>query len=457
MPPTPHDLKIAFYGDDFTGSTDALECLALAGLRTRLFLEVPSIDDDAQLDQLDAIGIAGRTRSLATADIQAEIQPALEAIRTLAPRHIHYKVCSTFDSSPKIGSIGRVIDVARQVLPAAFVPVVVAAPSLGRWSLFGNLFARYGIGSKGGVHRLDRHPAMSKHPSTPASESDLRVHLAGQTDRKIGLVDILAVSGGVDAARKALDECLANGDEVVLFDAFDCSHMRTIGELLDAHARAGESLFSVGSSGVETALCSHWKGEPQATSADDVAWKLEGPLLVVSGSCSPITTGQIDDALSSGFAEVPLDVAHVFGDREAAIAEAAHRASQALGDGRNVIVHTFRGTTAPRKIILETVCNSSEPGNTSSASILGTSLGSIARHCVEAQQVGLTCVAGGDTSSYAAQHFCISSLDRVASVSRGAPVCRIASANDKMHGQLVVFKGGQVGGPNFFTSIASSH
>ena len=33
---------IAFYGDDFTGSTDALECLASAGLRSVLFVDVPS-------------------------------------------------------------------------------------------------------------------------------------------------------------------------------------------------------------------------------------------------------------------------------------------------------------------------------------------------------------------------------------------------------------------------------
>ena len=35
-------LRLAFYGDDFTGSTDALEVLAFAGLRCALFLSVPS-------------------------------------------------------------------------------------------------------------------------------------------------------------------------------------------------------------------------------------------------------------------------------------------------------------------------------------------------------------------------------------------------------------------------------
>jgi 3-oxoisoapionate kinase len=34
-------LLLAFYGDDFTGSTDALEQLTLAGLRAALFIEAP--------------------------------------------------------------------------------------------------------------------------------------------------------------------------------------------------------------------------------------------------------------------------------------------------------------------------------------------------------------------------------------------------------------------------------
>ena len=38
MPP----LLLTFYGDDFTGSTDALEQLTLAGIRTALFIEPPT-------------------------------------------------------------------------------------------------------------------------------------------------------------------------------------------------------------------------------------------------------------------------------------------------------------------------------------------------------------------------------------------------------------------------------
>ena len=38
-------ILISFYGDDFTGSTDVMESLALNGVRTALFLKPPTQDD----------------------------------------------------------------------------------------------------------------------------------------------------------------------------------------------------------------------------------------------------------------------------------------------------------------------------------------------------------------------------------------------------------------------------
>jgi uncharacterized protein YgbK (DUF1537 family) len=40
----PSFLKLAYYGDDFTGSTDVMESLALMGIPTVLFMEPPTMD-----------------------------------------------------------------------------------------------------------------------------------------------------------------------------------------------------------------------------------------------------------------------------------------------------------------------------------------------------------------------------------------------------------------------------
>jgi uncharacterized protein YgbK (DUF1537 family) len=53
----------------------------------------------------------------------------------------HYKVCSTLDSAPHFGSIGRAIDLAAPVFGSRWIPVLVAAPPMRRYQAYGHLFA----------------------------------------------------------------------------------------------------------------------------------------------------------------------------------------------------------------------------------------------------------------------------------------------------------------------------
>src|SRR3984957_811733 len=277
-------LLIAFYGDDFTGSTDALEQLTLAGIRTVLFIEPPTPMQLKQFPNLQAVGVAGMTRTMTPPEMEKVLRPALNNLKKLGARHIHYKVCSTFDSSPKTGSIGRAIDTASKIFQSPFVPLLVAAPTLGRFTIFGTHFARYGIGSTGAVYRLDNHPSISKHPVTPMTEADLRLHLAKQTKKKIALFDILKVVLPEKEARAELDKLLAQKPGVILFDALSAEHLLRIGELMDGFASAKRPLFSVGSSGIETALGAHWNHKKLAPHVARTVRQV----LIGSGSCSPV-------------------------------------------------------------------------------------------------------------------------------------------------------------------------
>src|SRR4029078_7911665 len=122
----------------------------------------------------------------------------------------------------------------------------VGAPSLGRYCVFGNLFARSGAESD--PIRLDRHPSMSRHPVTRMDEADLRLHLAKQTLRSIGLVDINAVMSPAEqslaAFRRATENC-----EIVFVDLLHESQLASVGRMLAP--AAGERYFIMGSSGVE--------------------------------------------------------------------------------------------------------------------------------------------------------------------------------------------------------------
>ena len=440
-------LLLTFYGDDLTGSTDALEQLTLAGIRTALFIRPPTPKQLKKFPGLQAIGVAGKTRSLASNAMVRELKPALLALKKLGARHVHYKVCSTFDSSPTVGSIGRVIDVATEIFPAPFVPVLVAAPLLGRYTVFGQHFARYGIGSTGVIHRLDRHPSISKHPVTPMTDADLRLHLAKQTRKSIRLVDILKFDLPEDEARPALNEILQHA-EVVLFDALTNDHLRRIGQLLDRFATGRKPLFSVGSSGIETALAAAWKqvGASRRDVRSARRANSTNQILIGSGSCSPVTGGQIAWALKHGFAEVPLDAARLANSKTTAneISRVAHAAAENLQSRRSVIVHSTKTGSDPRVA-------AKLKGRT--AEVLGSALGNAIRSALARSSVRRVCIAGGDTSSYAARSLGIEALEMVAPLTPGAPLCRAHAPNSPVNGCELVFKGGQVGTEDYFEIV----
>jgi len=419
------ELLLAYYGDDFTGSTDALEFLCRAGAKAILFIEPPTKEQLQSFPDLDAYGVAGKTRSLSPDEMEQVLIPAFEQIKATGAKHVHYKVCSTFDSSPTIGSIGKAIDCGSKVFGNRFVPVIGGMPALGRFCAFGNLFAKMGIGSEGEYYRLDRHPSMSKHPVTPMNESDLRIHLGKQTRQSIGLIDF------VQQKTNNIDEWEIN-DEVVLLDLISMSHFEKIGFWLNYNQRE-TPLFSVGPSSVEMALGRYWNkiGLLQEKNEWDEIEKSNN-LLVVSGSCSPITAAQIAWAKTNGFEEVIIDaVAICNNDVDASIYK---QVTELLLQQRNVIVHT--GDKQTQNLPSEK---------------LGTALGLIAKNAVEQTGIKRVVVAGGDTSSYAARAMNIEAVEMIASLVKGAPLCKAHSKNKSINGLEVNFKGGQVGPENYFT------
>ncbi len=434
------NLLLTFYGDDFTGSTDALEQLTLAGVRTALFIAPPTSAQLKKFPGLQAIGIAGKTRSIAPVAMERELKPMLLALKKLKPRHVHYKVCSTFDSSPAIGSIGRVMDVAAKIFPAKFIPLLVAAPVLGRYTIFGQHFARYGIGSAGAIHRLDRHPSISNHPITPMTEADLRLHLAKQTKKKTALFDILKFSLSEKEFRAAFKKVLAEKPNAILFDALTAEHLARIGGLLENIADGKRPLFSVGSSGIEAALAMAW-------SKKRLARKIIAPakqILVVSGSCSPVTGWQIAWAVKRGFAEVRFDLRTLAADPTGEINRVCRAANESLQRGRSVIVHTTK--QGADKIVPQKM-----KGKT--ALWLGTALGVVAHCALKKKLVYRVCIAGGDTSSYAAQAMGIEALEMIAPLTPGAPLCRAHALGRPADDCEIVFKGGQVGAGNYFQTV----
>jgi uncharacterized protein YgbK (DUF1537 family) len=455
-----HNLLLAYYGDDFTGSTDASEFLSRAGVKTVLFIEPPSPAQLARYKGLQAIGVAGMTRAMSPDDMEQELIPAFSALKDLGAPHVHYKVCSTFDSSPQIGSIGRAADVGAKVFKVPFIPLLVAAPPLGRYCLYGNLYARMGIGSQGEIYRLDRHPSMSRHPSTPMDEADLRLHLGKQTQQQIGLVDILSIDAEATAAENKLEQLVDAGNKIILFDALHTPQLLSIAHLIDQYADKTRPLFSIGSSGIEMALGQLW--EEQGLTTPVQLWPAAGKaknMLVVSGSCSPVTDKQIGFALKNGFAAMAIDTAQIAAssDIHQIIQKYTTEVIGLIKKGKPVIVHTSLGTDDARiadtyKVFTQQGLNEQAiRGKT--AQLYGKVLGLIASGVAEQVKLQRLVIAGGDTSSFVARAMGIEAVEMIAPVSPGAPLCKAHAPGTAIDGIEVNFKGGQVGAEDYLLRV----
>jgi uncharacterized protein YgbK (DUF1537 family) len=347
-------------------------------------------------------------------------------LKSLDARVCHYKVCSTFDSSPAIGSIGRAAEIGAACFAQAVIPLVVGAPQLKRYTFAAHLFAAY----QGATYRIDRHPVMSRHPVTPMDESDLRLHLARQT----GLPIVLADPGWPSAGIALLDV----HDDVTQLEA----GRRLLA--LPPHAAP----FVIGSSGVEYALMR------ALADAGSIAGRASfAPLarveqtMVVSGSVSPTTARQIRHALTQGFDSVPVSAIALASGEAQAIADAVAQSLRILQHGRSPLVHTALGAATDEGARID----ASSDGRRN----IGEGLGRILGHVLA--QTGLTRVmlAGGDTSSHA-----LGQLDIFALTTRhplpatpGSPLCNAASASPRLNGLEIALKGGQVGGDDYFVRL----
>jgi 3-oxoisoapionate kinase len=434
-------LLFSFYGDDFTGSTDVMESLALHGVRTVLFTRLPSDDEIKRFEDYHAIGIAGTSRSQTPAWMDENLPRYFSWLKHRGAEFCQYKVCSTFDSSPMMGNIGRAIEIGRDAFKQAVTPLVVGAPQLKRYTAFGHLFAAY----QGLIYRIDRHPVMSRHPVTPMDESDLRMHLSRQTLLPTALIPLNLLAAG-NAAE--VDAIIEDHQGIVLFDVLDgATQIETGRHLLRLSGKTGP--FVVGSSGVSYALLKALVASGSiAGRATFAPLEPVGSILAVSGSCSPTTARQIHHALANGFVGIAADPLMLAGSE--GHKETARLATEAIGhiqDGRSVIVYTALDPDRDTGTTLDQL-----PGGRHR---VGEALGQIARQCIIACSLKRAIFAGGDTSSHA-----LGQLDLFALTTRfplattpGSPLCIAHSADARLNGVEIAMKGGQVGSDDYFTAL----
>jgi uncharacterized protein YgbK (DUF1537 family) len=440
---------LCWYGDDFTGSSAVMEAMSAAGLPAVLFFDVPTPQQKARFADYRGLGMAGVARAQTPTWMQDNLPRFYRAMAECGAPVSLYKICSTLDSSPGIGSIGAALEVGLPHFDAEWIPFLTAAPPIGRYQLFGNLFARAGET----VHRLDRHPTMSRHPVTPMHEADVRLHLAKQTRIPVGLVDYVSLRSA--EGERALTAQLAAGKRIIALDAIDADSLADAGALI--WKRRGKGIFAVGSQGVAYALAAYFR-RAGMLSMEMSGGRAAKPrqIAAVSGSCSPMTGTQIEWAGSHGFTLIRVDVCKAVEasgwqtelDRVAGLARAA------LGRKENPLLFTANGAedgaigafrAAVRAVGLDLIAANE---------VVSRGLGFVLNTLIREGGVGRVAIAGGDTSSYVAQALDIYAITLLAATIPGAALFKAYSNDPALDGLEIALKGGQMGAIDYFSQIS---
>lgn len=446
MPPASSPL-LGWYGDDFTGATDTLSALAFAHWRALLFLGVPTPAQLASVGPLDAIGIAGAARSMGPDAMRDELEPVGRFFAERRVPILHYKVCSTFDSAPAIGSIGVAVNTLRPYVEQAFVPIVGGQPNIGRYCAFSNLFAA--AGTDGAVYRIDRHPTMCRHPVTPMHEGDLRVHLAAQGLAAVGAFHYPHYDRDDTTQDSMLDAelaCVATRSTAdvhpVLFDVAHASALAHVGRIVWQRARARRLLAIGGSSVVQALAAFRALAEEVPPFAPPRVQRAPGAVLAVSGSMSPVTARQVDAA--TAYERIPMDASRLVAHAEYA---------------RQLVDEAVTGLGRQRNILLCTQTPHGTAPDTEHAARVAKATAALVAQIVERmaniaplRRIG---VAGGDTSSHVALALGLWGLSYETTLAPGVTLSRAHSEHPAKDGLELMLKGGQMGEPDLFDRLVT--
>ncbi len=277
--------------DDLTGATDLALMLTRAGMRTVQVMGVPG--PDAQFDGFDAVVVALKSRTNAPTEAVAWSLAAADVLLAHGARQLFFKYCSTFDST-SAGNIGPVGEALLAKVGASVALACPAFPANKRTVFHGNLFV--------GDLALADSP-MKDHPLTPMRDSNLVRVLQSQTLLPVGLIPFAVVDQGSPAIATAFDAAAKDGNRFVIVDAIFDRHLVDIGKAAAAHK------LITGGSGVAMGLPANFidQGLMKPAAVTNALKAPKGRQLIISGSCSAATRGQVKAAIVAGIPAFEVD------------------------------------------------------------------------------------------------------------------------------------------------------
>ena len=296
-------MLLGVIADDFTGASDIANAISRGmtgddGLAATIYLGVP---EGADTRAVDAGVVALKSRSIPAGRAVGESLRALEWLLSQGASQIFFKYCSTFDSTPQ-GNIGPVGEALADALGVKGVVACPAFPENGRTVYQGHLFVQ---------DRLLNESGMENHPLNPMTDPDIRRWLRAQTRSPVGHVPLVTIRKGPAAVSRALDECAESGNVLVIADAIEDGDLAILGDAVK------QAPLVTGGSAIAAALPRNFPDSARSPGAMDAAGAVNGPGVVLAGSCSNATRMQVENHAGE-HPSIAIDVAAVMEGRFAA-------------------------------------------------------------------------------------------------------------------------------------------
>ena len=404
--------------DDFTGATDLANTLTRRGMLTVQTIGIP----DGPPPEADAVVVALKSRTIPAAEAVAQSLAACRWLTAHGAKQIFFKYCSTFDSTDQ-GNIGPVADALLAELKADFTIACPAFPENGRTIYLGHLF----VGTE-----LLSDSAMKNHPLTPMRDANLVRVLGRQSAHKVGLVPYRTVKQGAPAIAEAYAALQAQGIRHAIVDALEDRDLEHIGAASSALA------LLTGGSGLAIGLPQNYRTArliPRREAPVELA-TVGGPGVVLSGSCSAATLGQVERFAATHAARA-IDPEALANDRDKTVATLLAWATEKLKNGPTLIY----ASAPPDKV----AAAQARFGREQAGAMIEHAIAGIASE-LAARGVRRFVIAGGETSGAVVSALGVQALQIGRQIAPGVPACL-------SHGSTpyaLALKSGNFGGPDFF-------
>ncbi len=415
-------LRVGCIADDFTGATDLANNLARSGMRVRLLV---GVSDSPKQADVDASVVALKTRTVPSAEAVKQSLDACRALKASGAQQIYFKICSTFDSTPR-GNIGPVLESLMDELRCGLSVVAPAFPENARTVYQGHLF----VGDL-----LLSDSSMRHHPVTPMTDSNLlrllRAQLKQQAGRRVGLINHAVVSATPELIEARLQELAREGFSIAIADCI------THADLVNLAQTLRDEPLVTASSGLGLTLPRAWGFQPSPKATQLPACQGKGAIL--AGSCSTATNRQVNTLIQAGGDALRIDAFDVAKNPAAALEHAGNWVRSIWSRSRRSIPLVYSTVSSER--LAE---SQRELGMEQAGALLEDFFGQLCQ-VLHHQGLGRLIVAGGETSGACVQALGIKELQIGRQIDPGVPWCYAGES-----GLHLALKSGNFGRDDFF-------